>query len=138
MQYIIIISLIFIENSLAIKFPYNMIALPYMTYLSHKKGKKGVFQIIVIGFLISNNGVILGWNITILLIVFYLSYLISKVASYQFLNLGYYLLLQVGICGILSYMKQPYMTMGNLLVMLLGYTVINCLFIQLSRKKIWN
>jgi len=131
-----ILILIFLENSLITVFPYNLIALPYLTYLAYKKGKSGLIQVILACILISNKGNVFIEIGIIFIFIFIISYYLSKILGYEEVNIIYYTLIQFIIYGSYIYMKFSYVSFRQLFIMLSGYILINYTFIKKARKKL--
>ena len=131
-----ILILIFLENSLVINFPYNLIALPYLTYLAYKRGKNGVFEVILICIIISKDKNILGELGIIFVTVFIISYFLSKILGYEKINIVYYSLIQFIIYGAYLYIKLPHFYPYQGIVMFGGYLLFNYSFIEKLRKYI--
>lgn len=133
---ILIIISIIIENSLAVNFPYNFIALPYLTNLAYRKEKKGILKFLIICILISSKRDIVIEISIILGIVLLGSYFLSGILRYEKINSFYYTLGQLTVYGVYLYFKIPYFSGYNFLFMALGYLLFNYLFIRHLRKKI--
>ena len=132
----LVLILIFLENSLVITFPYNIIALPYLTYLAYKRGKNGIIEVILICIIISKDKNVLIELWIIFMIIFIISYFLSKVLSYEKINMGYYSLIQFIIYGTYLYIKLPYFHLYQGLLMFGGYLLFNYSFIKKLRKNI--
>ncbi len=131
-----ILILIFLENSLVVTFPYNIIALPYLTYLAYKRGKNGIFEVILICIIISKDKNILVELGIIFVIIFIISYFLSKVLGYEEINIVYYSLIQFIIYGTYLYIKLPYFLLSQGVIMFGGYLLLNYSFIKKLREKI--
>ena len=132
----LILILIFLENSLVVTFPYNIIALPYLTYLAYKRGKNGIFGVILICIIISEDKNILVELGIIFVIIFIISYFLSKVLGYEEINIVYYSLIQFIIYGTYLYIKLPYFSPSQGMIMFAGYLLLNYSFIKKLRKNI--
>ena len=132
---LIIIILILLENSLVVVFPYNMIALPYLTYLAYSKGKNGILEVLLICMIISNSGNTFIEIGIIFVLIFMSSYFLTKVLGYEKINIIYYTLIQFTIYGAYLYMKLSYFSFYQGFTMLLGYLLLNYIFIKKLRKK---
>jgi len=117
-------------------FPYNIIALPYLTYLAYKRGKYGILEVLLICIIISNNKNILVELGIIFVIVFVVSYFLSKVLGYEKINIIYYSLIQFVIYGTYLYIKLPYFYPYQGVLMFGGYLLLNYGFIEKLRKNI--
>ena len=136
MTSIVILLLILLENSLAIVFPYNMLALTYLTYLAYKKGKNGIFEVLIICAIVSiNENTFIEIGI-IFILIFISSIFLAKVLEYDHINIFYYTLVQFTIYGMYLYMKLPYFSLYQGVSMFSGYLLFNYIFIKRSRKKI--
>lgn len=131
-----ILILIFLENSLVVTFPYNIIALPYLTYLAYKRGKNGIFEVILICIIISKDKNILVELGIIFVVIFIVSYFLSKVLGYEKINIIYYSLIQFIIYGTYLYIKLPYFYPYQGVIMFGGYLLLNYSFIKKLRKNI--
>jgi len=131
-----ILILIFLENSLVINFPYNLIALPYLTYLAYKRGKNGIFEVILICIIISKDKNILGELGIVFVTIFIISYFLSKILGYEKINIVYYSLIQVIIYGAYLYIKLPNFYPYQWIIMFGGYLLFNYSFIEKLRKYI--
>jgi hypothetical protein len=131
-----ILILIFLENSLVINFPYNIIALPYLTYLAYKRGIYGIFEVILICIMISKDKNILAELGIIFVIIFIISYFLSKILGYEKINIVYYGLIQFLIYGGYLYIKLPYFHLYQGIIMFGGYLIFNYSFIAKLRKDI--
>lgn len=133
---VIILILIFLENSLVVTFPYNIIALPYLTYLAYKRGKYGILEVILICIIISKDKNILVELGIIFVIIFIVSYFLSKVLGYEKINIVYYSLIQLFIYGTYLYIKLPYFYPYQGVLMFSGYLLLNYVFIEKLRENI--
>ncbi|RDE66145.1 hypothetical protein DYH56_01315 [Psychrilyobacter piezotolerans] len=131
-----ILIFIFLENSLVVTFPYNIIALPYLTYLAYKRGKNGIFEVILICIIISKDKNILVELGIVFVIIFVVSYFLSKVLGYEKINIIYYSLIQFIIYGTYLYIKLPYFYLYQGVIMFGGYLLLNYSFIKKLRKNI--
>ena len=131
-----ILILIFLENSLVVNFPYNIVALPYITYLAYKKGKNGIFEVILICIIISKDKNIFIELAIIFVIIFTISYFLSKILGYEGINVVYYSLIQFIIYGTYLYIKLPYYSLSQGVIMFGGYLLLNYSFIKKIRKNI--
>jgi hypothetical protein len=134
MTSIIILLLILLENSLAIVFPYNVLALTYLTYLAYKKGRNGIFEVLIICAIVSSNGNTFIEVGIIFILIFISSLLLTKVFEYKQINIFYYTLVQFVIYGAYLYMKLPYFSFYQGIGMFFGYLLFNYMFIKGSRK----
>jgi len=132
----IVIILIFLENSLVVTFPYNIVALPYLTYLAYKKGKNGIFEIILICIIISRDKSVLTELWVIFVVIFMISYFLSKILVYENINIIYYSVIQFIIYGMYLYIKLPYFHLYQGVIMFGGYILVNYILIRKSRKNI--
>jgi hypothetical protein len=119
-----------------VTFPYNIIALPYLTYLAYKRGKNGIFEVILICIIISKDKNILVELGIIFVIIFIISYFLSKVLGYEEINIVYYSLIQFIIYGTYLYIKLPYFLLSQGVIMFGGYLLLNYSFIKKLREKI--
>lgn len=131
-----ILIFIFLENSLVVTFPYNIIALPYLTYLAYKRGENGIFEVILICIIISKDKNILVELGIIFALIFIVSYFLSKVLGYEKINIIYYSLIQFIIYGTYLYIKLPYFHLYQGVIMFGGYLLLNYSFIEKLRKNI--
>lgn len=131
-----ILVLIFLENSLVITFPYNLLALPYITYLAYEKGKYGIFEVMLICIIISEDKNILVELGIIFVTIFMGSYFLSKILGYEKINIIYYSLIQFIIYGTYLYMKLPYFYPYQGVIMFGGYLLFNYIYIEKLRKNI--
>lgn len=131
-----ILIFIFLENSLVVTFPYNIIALPYLTYLAYKRGENGIFEVILICIIISKDKNILVELGIIFAVIFIVSYFLSKVLGYEKINIIYYSLIQFIIYGTYLYIKLPYFHLYQGVIMFGGYLLLNYSFIEKLRKNI--
>lgn len=132
----VILILIFLENSLVVTFPYNIIALPYLTYLAYKRGKNGIFEVMLICIIISKDKNIFIELGIVLAVIFIISYFLSKVLGYEKINIVYYSLIQFIIYGTYLYIKLPYFYPYQGVIMFGGYLLLNYTFIKNLRKNI--
>jgi hypothetical protein len=131
-----IFILIFLENSLVISFPYNIILLPYLTYLAYKKGKNGILEIILICLMISkDNNIFIEMGI-IFVTIFIISYFLSKVLDYKEINIIYYSVIQFIIYGTYLYIKLPYFSFYQGMLMFGGYLLLNYSFVKRIKDKV--
>jgi len=131
----LIICLIFLENSLVTTFPYNFIAIPYLTYLAYQKRNKGIIYGTAVVILISKDSVALMELGVIFLIIFIISYFISKILNYKESTIFYFSLLQFTIYGGYLYIKVPYFNPIQGFSLLFGYILVNYIFVKISGKK---
>ncbi len=132
----VILILIFLENSLVVTFPYNIIALPYLTYLAYKRGKNGIFEVMLICIIISKDKNIFIELGIVFAVIFIVSYFLSKVLGYERINIVYYSLIQFIIYGTYLYIKSPYFYPYQGVIMFGGYLLLNYTFIKNLRKNI--
>lgn len=132
----IVLVLIFLENSLVLTFPYNVIALPYITYLAYKRGKNGILEVILVCLIISNDKNIFIELWIIFVIIFTMSYFLSKILGYEKINIVYYSLIQFIIYGTYLYIKLPYFKPYQGVIMFGGYLLFNYSFTKKLRKNI--
>jgi|AYRG01.1.fsa_nt_gi hypothetical protein len=133
---LLILICIFLENSLAINFPYNIIALPYLTYLAYKRGIYGIFEVVLICIMISKDKNILTELGIIFILIFTISYFLSKILGYEKINIVYYTLIQFFIYGGYLYIKLPHFYPYQGMIMFAGYLILNYSFIVKLRKNI--
>ena len=117
-------------------FPYNIIALPYITYLAYKRGKNGIFEVILICIIISKNRNILIELGVVFVVIFIISYFLSKILGYERINVVYYSLIQFIIYGTYLYIKLPYYSPYQGIIMFGGYLLLNYSFIKKIRENI--
>jgi hypothetical protein len=132
----VILILIFLENSLVVTFPYNIIALPYLTYLAYKRGKNGIFEVMLICIIISKDKNIFIELGIVFVVIFIINYFLSKVLGYEKINIVYYSLIQFIIYGTYLYIKLPYFYPSQGVIMFGGYLLLNYTFIKNLRKNI--
>jgi len=132
----VILILIFLENSLVVTFPYNIIALPYLTYLAYKRGKNGIFEVMLICIIISKDKNIFVELGIVFAVIFIVSYFLFKVLEYEKINIVYYSLIQFIIYGTYLYIKLPYFYPYQGVIMFGGYLLLNYTFIKKLRKNI--
>jgi len=113
-----------------------IIALPYLTYLAYKRGKNGIFEVMLICIIISKDKNIFIELGIVFAVIFIVSYFLSKVLGYEKINIVYYSLIQFIIYGIYLYIKLPYFYPYQGVIMFGGYLLLNYTFIKNLRKNI--
>lgn len=131
---IISLILIFLENSLALNYPYNFIAIPYITYLVYKKGVNSINYILLVALVMSLQSV----KITTLAVggvIFYLAfYMLSTVIAYERHNIPFIVAIQVILYGSMVYLKTGCLTFLILFKLIISYGVFNYLYIRKDEK----
>ncbi|WP_319369933.1 hypothetical protein [uncultured Ilyobacter sp.] len=126
--------LIFLENSLALDYPYNFIAIPYITYLVYKRNVDSIFLILLAAFIISFQSV----SFTIAAMAGTLFYLIfhtiSRTIAYEKYNLPLIVAIQILIYGSMVYLKTGYFTFQIFFKLIISYGIFNYLYMKKDDK----
>ncbi|WP_320047263.1 hypothetical protein [uncultured Ilyobacter sp.] len=126
--------LIFLENSLALDYPYNFIAIPYITYLVYKKNVDSIFFILLVAFIMSFQSISFA-TAAIAGTIFYLVFhWVSKIIAYEKYNLPFIISIQAVIYGGMVYFKTGYFTFFILVKLMVSYGIFNYLYMKKDDK----
>jgi hypothetical protein len=126
--------LIFLENSLALDYPYNFIAIPYITYLVYKKNVDSIFLILLVAFIISFQSVSFMTAAMAGTIFYLLFHMVSKIIAFEKYNLPFIVIIQTLIYGSMVYLKTGYFTFVILIKLMISYGVFNYLYMKKDDK----
>ena len=126
--------LIFLENSLALDYPYNFIAIPYITYLVYKKNVDSIFLILLVAFIVSFQSVSFTTAAMAGTVFYLVFHWVSKIIAYEKYNLPFIISIQAVLyCGMV-YFKTGYFTFFILIKLMMSYGIFNYLYMKKDDK----
>ena len=131
---IISFILVFIEKSISFDYPYNFVALPYLTYLVYRKGVDAFWSVLLVAFLVSTNSIPFPEAILVGLSYYMLFYFISTFMAYEKINIVFITLIQVVTYTGMIYYRTGIFEVRSLGKLLLAYTIFNYLYMDNGEK----
>jgi len=131
---IISFILVFIEKSISFDYPYNFIAIPYLTYLVYKKGVEAFWSVILLAFLVSVNSITFSEAILAGTFYYVVFYMLSTFMAYEKINIIFITLIQVVTYTGMIYYKTGIFELLSLGKLLLAYTIFNYLYMDNGEK----
>lgn len=126
--------LIFIEKSISFDYPYNFIALPFLTYLVYKKGVDSFWQIMLVAFIVSLGSVSLAAALMTAFFYYVVFYLLSTFMGYEKINLLIITLFQGVTYSGLIFLETGVFSIVNFGKLILAYTIFNYLYMDNGEK----
>ncbi len=126
--------LIFIEKSISFDYPYNFIALPFLTYLVYKKGVDSFWQVMLVAFLVSMGSISLSAAVMAAFFYYVVFYLFSTFMGYEKINLLIITLFQGVTYSGLIYLATGVFSLVNFGKLILAYTIFNYLYMDNGEK----
>ena len=124
-------SMIFLETSLAIDYPYNVFSITYINYAMYEKNEKGFYHAILVALLLSLSGNSVEKKIFFFGIYSLVVYCYSKYILYEKLNIPLIALVQVCLYApYVYYFEFRAFSIGIMLRMFVFYTVANYIYLQ--------
>ena len=126
--------LIFIEKSISFDYPYNIIAIPYLTYLIYMKGVESFWSMVLVAFLVSVNSV--PFSAVLLVGTFYyvVFYILSTFLAYEKINIIFLTLIQAVTYSGFIYYEMKVFNPVVFMKLILAYTIFNYLYMDNGEK----
>lgn len=126
--------LIFIEKSISFDYPYNFIAIPFISYLVYKKGAESFWEILLVSLLVSLGSISITISIMVGLFYYVTFYIVSTFMAYEKINLLFITLIQaITYSGMIYYETRLY-SMEILGKLILVYAVFNYIYMDSGEK----
>jgi len=126
--------LVFIEKSISFDYPYNFIAVPFLTYLVYKKGVEAFWSVLLLAFLVSIGSVTIASAIVVGIFYYIVFYLLSTFMAYEKINLPFITGIQVVTYSGFIYYETGIFSLGIFGKLVLAYTIFNYLYMDDGEK----
>lgn len=126
--------LVFIEKSISFDYPYNFVAIPFLTYLVYKKGAEAFWGMLLLALIISLGSVSLATTILVGTFYYIVFYLLSTFMAYEKINIIFITIIQAITYSGFVYYDTGLWSYGNIAKLMLAYAVFNYLYMDNSEK----
>lgn len=126
--------LVFIEKSISLGYPYNFIAIPYLTYLVYKKGVEAFWSVLLLAVLVSVNSIPLSAALLVGTFYYVVFYILSTFMAYEKINIIFITLIQAVTYSGFIYYKTGLFAPATFGKLLLAYTIFNYLYMDNGEK----
>lgn len=126
--------LVFIEKSISFDYPYNFIAVPFLTYLVYKKGVEAFWGVLLLAFLVSIGSVTMAAATVVGTFYYVVFYLLSTFMAYEKINLPFITAIQAVTYSGFVYCETGIFSLGTFGKLVVAYTIFNYLYMDNGEK----
>ena len=122
--------LVFVEKSISFDYPYNFIAIPFLTFLTYKKGTEAFWQMLLLALIVSLGSVSISATILVGTFYYVTFYILSTIMAYEKINLPFITIIQATTYSGFIYYNTGLYSLGSLGKLILAYAVFNYLYME--------
>ncbi|GLI57580.1 hypothetical protein PM10SUCC1_30940 [Propionigenium maris DSM 9537] len=126
--------LVFIEKSISFDYPYNFIAVPFLTYLVYRKGVEAFWGVLLLAFLVSMGSITMAAATLVGIFYYVVFYLLSTFMAYEKINLPLITAIQAVTYSGFVYYGSGIFSLGNFGKLVVAYAIFNYLYMDNGEK----
>lgn len=126
--------LVFIEKSISFDYPYNFVAVPFLTYLVYKKGAEAFWGMLMLALIVSLGSVSVSATIIVGTFYYAVFYFLSTILAYEKINIFFITIIQVVTYSAFIYYGTGIYSHGNFAKLVLAYAVFNYLYMDNNER----
>jgi len=126
--------LVFIEKSISLDYPYNFVAVPFLTYLVYKKGAEAFWGMLMLALIVSLGSVSVSATISVGVFYYAAFYFLSTFLAYEKINIFFITIIQVVTYSAFIYFGTGIYSHGNFVKLVLAYAVFNYLYMDNNER----